>query len=99
MQPCDQEQNIRDIQDRLHKGDLFHQEIKVILDTITKNQVAHQVGLDKLNNRLYVDNGTKSIQTIQDRHGRILQVLVWFTGIITAGLVVQAVNAIIHTLI
>ena len=37
--------------------------------------------MDVMNKRLFVDNGTVSIQTRIDRHTRILNVLVWVVAV------------------
>lgn len=43
--------------------------------------------IDDLTNRLYKDNGRKSVQTILCDHDRVIRALIWIVGVgITAGL-------------
>lgn len=42
--------------------------------------------LQAINDRLYKDNGKKSIQSILNEHERILNVMCWVSGIVVVGL-------------
>jgi hypothetical protein len=45
--------------------------------------------VDRVERRLFVDNGEKSIQTKIDRNTRILNVLIWVVGMIVTGCVMS----------
>lgn len=92
--PCEQVHIIKEIQERLHNGDILYQKILSKLDTIESNQHETKGEVTSLNKRLYIDNGRKSMQTIQDRHGRLIVLLIWLTSISTTALFGNAIYVI-----
>ena len=92
---CDQSEHIETIKERLHEGDLR-------FAAIESNQSAMMTTLGEVNEttrdthkRMFVDNGTKSIQTTIDRHDRVIKMLTWVGGITTAA----AIGAIVKSFI
>jgi len=97
MQPCEQKDTINEIHDRLHKGDMFMQAMDMKLDTIIKKQMEHQAFTQKLHDRLYVDNGTRSIQTVQHEHSQVIRGLLWIVGISVTALVGYIIWEVLNT--
>lgn len=63
--------------ERFHQGDLQFQEMKQDMRAILKGQTAITNAQVKTNKKLFVDNGTISIQTKIDRHNQLLKGMMW----------------------
>jgi len=71
--------------------DRYREETNTRLDSIIREQ-------QTLNNRLYRDNGHKSIQSILNDHDRILRIMVWIAcaaGVATIGNVALVAKEIV----
>ena len=83
----------KDMDKRLHDGDLQFQKIIDKIDTLTPVLA----NVEQLNKRLYVDNGKKSIQTVvqENRHDidAILDILKKQSNIVRALLIALVVGA------
>lgn len=63
--------------ERFHQGDLQFQEMKQDMGAILKGQVEITNAQARTNKKLFVDNGTISIQTKIDRHNQLLKGMMW----------------------
>lgn len=85
--------------DRLQEGELMFQKIVIHNEAILAGQKEGQETLERFNKRLFVDNGTPSVQTKIDRHSQMLKGMMWaITSVsaIVAGVVIKlAIGAVI----
>ena len=64
-------------------------------DRVCKDEFKNiNIKLDVLHNKLFIDNGSISIQTRLDRNERLWKVTMWIVTIVCAALIVQSVRAI-----
>jgi len=64
-------------------------------ENVCKEQFAIINGkLDKMNNRLFLDNGAPCHQTRIDRHDRLLKVGIWLVGLVCAASIAQLVRGV-----
>jgi hypothetical protein len=77
---CSEGERIRKIEERLGNGD-------VTLTGIKKDMDAHGILLSTINKRLFIDNGTKSVQTRIDRIETFTKTIGWLASILTVATV------------
>ena len=76
--------------ERFHQGDLQFQEMKQDMSAILEGQLTIKNEQAKTNKKLFVDNGTISIQTKIDRHNQLLKGMMWAitsVSLVTAGII------------
>ena len=76
--------------DRLHQGDLQFQETQQNMSAILEGQEAIKKEQVLTNKKLFIDNGTISIQTKIDRHNQLLKGMMWAItsiSLVTAGII------------
>ena len=90
---CANTEQLETIKDRLHSGELRFKDVESNQTAIMKTlEEVHSTIMDT-HRRMFVDNGTKSIQTIIDRHDRVIRVLTWSGGITVAACVSAVVKS------
>ena len=67
--------------------DKKHDELRLMIRIISDD-------LKKLNNRLYIDNGSTSIQTRLDRHEQVIRSIIWSLRIIGTAVIVASLSLI-----
>ena len=86
--------------DRFHQGDLQFQQVSQTMAALLKGQSDMVSEQAKTNKRLFVDNGTISMQTKIDRHNNLLRGIMWAVtsiSLVVAGIIVKLiVNSILH---
>jgi hypothetical protein len=85
---CHQREIIEAIRGRLGTGD-------VTLATIKRDLDEHGDLLETINKRLFVDNGTKCVQTRIDRMERVANLLTWLASILTVAVSGIIVNLVV----
>ena len=76
--------------ERFHRGDLQFQEVRQNMSEILEGQKAICSEQARTNKKLFVDNGTISIQTKIDRHNQLLKGMMWAItsiSLVTAGII------------
>lgn len=94
---CINEDTLKDLKicmeqhnDRFHQGDLQFQKTQQCMDAILEGQEAIKTEQALTNKKLFVDNGTISIQTKIDRHNQLLKGMMWAItsiSLVTAGII------------
>lgn len=80
--------------ERMHEGDLRFQKLEDKLNQNGETGDATYAAVQKINKRLFIDNGTKSHQTKIDRHDQLLKGLLWAMGITCSTLIVAIIGLI-----
>jgi hypothetical protein len=79
--------------ERMHEGDLRFQGMEnKLADNGDKLNKLIEVN-ERINKRLFVDNGTLSVQTKLDRTGRFVAVALWLSGVCTASVIGVAIKS------
>jgi hypothetical protein len=76
MGECIHEHRLLAVEARLGKGDVSIATMSQTIDSV------HTV-VEKINKRLFFDNGTKCMQTKVDRMETIIRILIWFASAAT----------------
>lgn len=82
--------------ERFHQGDLQFQKTEVAMKAILDGQSLIKDEQAKTNKKLFVDNGTISIQTKIDRHNQLLKGMMWAItsiSLVTAGIIGKLILA------
>ena len=95
---CQKEATIEEIKHEMHVGEMTFQRIEGKVDVLIASDQDRANTMAALNKRLFIDNGSPSFQTKQDRHDQLLRGLLWAAGITAAtsistliGLIVRAI--------
>jgi len=54
-----------------------------------------KVMLDKIHNRLFIDNGTECIQSRLNYHSRVIKIIAWALGVVCVAIIGTLVKLII----
>lgn len=84
---CKNENIIRDMDKRLHDGDLVLHDLKK--DVQKGNEM-----LKDFHKRMFVDNGTPSVQTRLDRSDRIIKTIMWVVTAIAGSVIGMGIKII-----
>ena len=73
----------------------LHEQTQLGFEQLAKDVKALCASVERLDRRLYRDNGTVSVQTRLDRHERVIRGMTWLGGITMSFLLMVVLGAIV----
>ena len=102
--PCKKEEIIAEMKaehkalsDRIHNSDVKFQEVQDGIGGIASDIKSLKINISNIERRLFVNNGTPSIQTLVDRNVQIIKGLIWTISLVVATIIPLVILAIART--